>query len=470
MSNYQDSLRNLFALCPNARTTVILKLAAAPSHMGWKNVANNVQRRLNIDSDTMDLFSKGDAITAAGWLVSVTENATKPLTVGEFVVALDTNAEIKDVVYQAVMEAQCTQQKTSGKTISSSLDAMQREQQAALRAQQAMIRDQQAAERAQQAAERDQQAAERAQQAAERDQQAAMRAQQAEIRAQQVAMRDQQVAARDQLIAMLAQQAAMQEYQYQAEVRAREFMAREKAERETAGRAATARAAAEREAAEHETKAYDASIREALEREAKAREAAAREAAARAVADLGQFADPCYNVLIREACKMSKTWSLIAKKLAVAKRGNWKEVAQNLASRPEFSYMDEEIQLWEVSYAAEKAAQEFLATWKAGRGTTVALFLWAVHKAGNDEVEQIVKDLVTPPQLAPQPAPQPVHQPATMEIEVGKCVICIDQKAVFAIIPCGHLTHCKSCKGVDTSGVCPICRGKADLYQPIFFQ
>ena len=43
----------------------------------------------------------------------------------------------------------------------------------------------------------------------------------------------------------------------------------------------------------------------------------------------------------------------------------------------------------------------------------------------------------------------------------GNCVICLDKKASFALIPCGHLSLCIQCKRSrlqDLQHTCPLCR------------
>lgn len=43
----------------------------------------------------------------------------------------------------------------------------------------------------------------------------------------------------------------------------------------------------------------------------------------------------------------------------------------------------------------------------------------------------------------------------------GNCVICLEKKASFALIPCGHLSLCIQCKQTrlqDLHHTCPLCR------------
>ena len=67
---------------------------------------------------------------------------------------------------------------------------------------------------------------------------------------------------------------------------------------------------------------------------------------------------------------------------------------------------------------------------------------------------------------SPQPSPAPVaavHPPATGTLpsaDEGKCVICIDEPAQWAAVPCGHKAMCAECgkKIMQTTKRCPVCR------------
>ena len=42
------------------------------------------------------------------------------------------------------------------------------------------------------------------------------------------------------------------------------------------------------------------------------------------------------------------------------------------------------------------------------------------------------------------------------------CCVCLDEKATYAIIPCGHLCLCDKCVTEISTQGCPICRGRKD--------
>ena len=57
----------------------------------------------------------------------------------------------------------------------------------------------------------------------------------------------------------------------------------------------------------------------------------------------------------------------------------------------------------------------------------------------------------------------------------GVCVICVDQPAEWALLPCGHLCLCQSCctelvrnRTAQTPTNCPICRGEVRAETRIF--
>ena len=45
-------------------------------------------------------------------------------------------------------------------------------------------------------------------------------------------------------------------------------------------------------------------------------------------------------------------------------------------------------------------------------------------------------------------------------METDECVICLDGKAEWALIPCGHLCLCDVCKEGAASRECPMCCSK----------
>ena len=52
------------------------------------------------------------------------------------------------------------------------------------------------------------------------------------------------------------------------------------------------------------------------------------------------------------------------------------------------------------------------------------------------------------------------------------CVICLTERKLYAIIPCGHLLFCESCSKFvmqNVKALCPLCRGKINSINRIFF-
>mmetsp|Transcript_29058 Transcript_29058/g.39922 ORF Transcript_29058/g.39922 Transcript_29058/m.39922 type:complete len:113 (+) Transcript_29058:699-1037(+) len=43
--------------------------------------------------------------------------------------------------------------------------------------------------------------------------------------------------------------------------------------------------------------------------------------------------------------------------------------------------------------------------------------------------------------------------------ESNDCVICMDRKSEYAIVPCGHKCLCSECQALPSITTCPICRG-----------
>jgi len=60
-------------------------------------------------------------------------------------------------------------------------------------------------------------------------------------------------------------------------------------------------------------------------------------------------------------------------------------------------------------------------------------------------------------------AQAPAQKPE--EKEADECVVCMDDSAVFACVPCGHLCLCDGCKVLDK---CPMCRVKVQYTMKIF--
>ncbi|CAE7316586.1 birc7-a [Symbiodinium sp. KB8] len=59
--------------------------------------------------------------------------------------------------------------------------------------------------------------------------------------------------------------------------------------------------------------------------------------------------------------------------------------------------------------------------------------------------------------LLEEPKPQP--KPAlTLSDRLGECIICYDQPASVAVVPCGHLCFCTDCIGHSAPDSCPVCR------------
>ena len=52
------------------------------------------------------------------------------------------------------------------------------------------------------------------------------------------------------------------------------------------------------------------------------------------------------------------------------------------------------------------------------------------------------------------------------------CVICMTERKLYAIIPCGHLLFCESCSKFvmqNVKALCPLCRGEINSINRIFF-
>lgn len=55
--------------------------------------------------------------------------------------------------------------------------------------------------------------------------------------------------------------------------------------------------------------------------------------------------------------------------------------------------------------------------------------------------------------------------------EGDQCVVCLSEKRVCAVVPCGHVTVCNSCckKRQDELTVCPLCRKDRDSFLRVYF-
>jgi hypothetical protein len=76
------------------------------------------------------------------------------------------------------------------------------------------------------------------------------------------------------------------------------------------------------------------------------------------------------------------------------------------------------------------------------------------------EYKKMLQETLNPPSA-------PVAQGENDQSEDGKCVICIDQGAIYAVVPCGHLCVCESCKG-NVINKCPVCRGNAQMVMKVY--
>lgn len=56
------------------------------------------------------------------------------------------------------------------------------------------------------------------------------------------------------------------------------------------------------------------------------------------------------------------------------------------------------------------------------------------------------------------------------EEEKGQCCICLEGRAVVALVPCGHVCVCAGCVGAVTGGTrqCPMCRADTTGVLPVF--
>ena len=74
---------------------------------------------------------------------------------------------------------------------------------------------------------------------------------------------------------------------------------------------------------------------------------------------------------------------------------------------------------------------------------------------------------ILPPGPVPAPAPAPASAPAYNVEQDPECQICFSDKAIYAVVPCGHRVLCESCKSTPLE-TCPICRVKVQSLLRIF--
>lgn len=59
------------------------------------------------------------------------------------------------------------------------------------------------------------------------------------------------------------------------------------------------------------------------------------------------------------------------------------------------------------------------------------------------------------------------RKPAVSSL-VRECVVCLEEREVIALIPCGHLV-CTTCSGhFFCKHTCPVCRGRVESHQSLF--
>ena len=68
------------------------------------------------------------------------------------------------------------------------------------------------------------------------------------------------------------------------------------------------------------------------------------------------------------------------------------------------------------------------------------------------------------PLLETRSAPTLVGKDEETDLETQSCIICMTNKKVVALVPCGHTCYCISCSkssgGKRLSNTCPICRAQ----------
>lgn len=85
------------------------------------------------------------------------------------------------------------------------------------------------------------------------------------------------------------------------------------------------------------------------------------------------------------------------------------------------------------------------------------------------------KVLANRSRVAPRPAPRLGNSNANNEgsdkqVDLGKCVVCMNRTKTHVFVPCGHLCACAACgsRAMKTTAVCPICREAADRTFRVF--
>jgi len=79
---------------------------------------------------------------------------------------------------------------------------------------------------------------------------------------------------------------------------------------------------------------------------------------------------------------------------------------------------------------------------------------------------------IATPAQGPPPAPtSPPRRPAAPaqrsdSIDQDACVVCLDQKAIMAFVPCGHRCVCEGCSAILND--CPMCRAPKQSVVRIF--
>ena len=60
-----------------------------------------------------------------------------------------------------------------------------------------------------------------------------------------------------------------------------------------------------------------------------------------------------------------------------------------------------------------------------------------------------------------------------VSVNEGLCILCMDQRALFCVLPCNHVCYCEECvpavSGGENGHECPICRGDIFRTMRIYF-
>eukprot|EP00747_Dinoflagellata_sp_TGD_P032651 gnl/TRDRNA2_/TRDRNA2_136122_c0_seq1.p1 gnl/TRDRNA2_/TRDRNA2_136122_c0~~gnl/TRDRNA2_/TRDRNA2_136122_c0_seq1.p1 ORF type:complete len:519 (+),score=38.72 gnl/TRDRNA2_/TRDRNA2_136122_c0_seq1:65-1621(+) len=109
--------------------------------------------------------------------------------------------------------------------------------------------------------------------------------------------------------------------------------------------------------------------------------------------------------------------------------------------------------------------------WSTPAGRSVPQTPWSVHRTDSEENREMHKPQESARRHAQGDSASQLSSAAPADLS-SECVVCLDEAATHAVIPCGHQVLCGVCADLYQPGAahreCPICRGPVQTVCKIF--